>query len=170
MTELGRDLLNAGYLRGDFLLASGARTSYYFDKFLFETKPGILRRIATFLAELVPPDSDRLAGPELGAVPIVTALSLETGLPFVIVKKTSSRSTDHPACQGELYPGERVTVVEDVVTTGNEAIRSSRELVNLGAQVLTILAVIDREEGAQENIAAAGFSCSALFRKSELGL
>src|SRR2546427_9251016 len=86
INEVGRDLINAAFLRGDFLLASGSRTSYFFDKFLFATKPGILRRIASFLAEMVPPETDRLAGPELGAVPIVTALSLETGLPFVIVK------------------------------------------------------------------------------------
>ena len=170
INELGRDLINAAFLRGDFLLASGSRTSYFFDKFLFETKPGILRRIASFLAEMVPPETDRLAGPELGAVPIVTALSLETGLPFVIVKKASSRTADGRTCEGEVYSGERITVVEDVVTSGSEAIRSTRELVNIGAQVVAILAVLDREEGAQERLTAAGFLCSSLFRRRELGL
>jgi len=91
-------------------------------------------------------------------------------LPFVIVKKASSRTADGRTCEGEVYSGERITVVEDVVTSGSEAIRSTRELVNIGAQVVAILAVLDREEGAQERLAAAGFSCSSLFRRRELGL
>ena len=87
ITELGRDLLSAAYLRGSFVLRSGRTSNYYFDKYLFETKPSILRRLAAFMAELVPPGTDRIAGPELGAVALATALSLEMGLPFVIVKK-----------------------------------------------------------------------------------
>ena len=170
LEELGRDLVNAGYLLGDFLLSSGVRTSYYFDKYLFETKPGILRRLASFLSEMTPPSTDRLAGPELGAVPLVAALSLETGLPFVIVKKQASGPFDQRLVAGELYEGEKVAVVEDVLNTGAEAIRTAREVSRIGAQVLTILAVLDRDEGARENIAAAGFHTSALFRREELGL
>ncbi len=169
LEELGRDLVNAGYLRGDYLLSSGVPTSYYFDKYLFETKPGILRRLATFLAELVPATTDRLAGPELGAVPVVTALSLETGLPFVIVKK-HARGAGQTLVAGELYQGERVTVVEDVLNTGSEAIRTAQEVGRLGGQVNAILAVLDRDEGATENLAAAGFHVTSLFRRVELGL
>ncbi len=169
LEELGRDLVNAGYLRGEYLLSSGVPTSYYFDKYLFETKPGILRRLATFLAELVPASTDRLAGPELGAVPVVTALSLETGLPFVIVRKHRSGAAQ-TLVAGELYQGERVTVVEDVISTGGEAVRTAREVGGLGAQVLGILAVLDRDEGATENLAAAGFHATSLFRRAELGL
>ena len=169
LEELGRDLVNAGYLRGDYLLSSGVATSYYFDKYLFETKPGILRRLATFLAELVPANTDRLAGPELGAVPILTALALETGLPFVIVKKHRS-GNGQTLVAGELYQGERVTVIEDVISTGSEALRTAREVGGLGALVLGILAVLDRDEGASEKLVAAGFHVSSLFRRVELGL
>lgn len=90
--ELARDIVSAGYLRGDFLLSSGARSSFYFDKYLFETKPTILRRTASLLAERVPAGADRLAGPELGAVPLAAAVSLATGLPFVIIRKASKGS------------------------------------------------------------------------------
>ena len=72
--------------------------------------------------------------------------------------------------EGEIYPGERIVVLEDVLTTGSEAIRSARALRELGANVIEILGVIDREEGAAANIAAAGFHFRALFTKSSLGL
>jgi len=170
LAELGRDLLSAAYLQGDFVLSSGVKSRYYFDKYLFETKPGILRRLASFLAEMVPPQTDRLAGPELGAVALATAVSLETGLPFVIVKKEQKGYATSKLVEGELYPGERVVVVEDVLTTGAQAIRAAQQVARAGAQVLAILGVIDREQGAPENIAAAGFEARALFRRSDLGL
>jgi orotate phosphoribosyltransferase len=170
LAELGRDLLSAAYLQGDFVLSSGVRSRYYFDKYLFETKPGILRRLAHFLAELVPPQTDRLAGPELGAVALATAVSLETGLPFVIVRKSAKGYATSRVVEGELYPGEKVTVIEDVLSTGTQAIRAAQQVAQSGAQVLAILGVIDREQGGPENIAAAGFQGKALFRRSELGL
>src|SRR5919202_2144032 len=117
-SDLGRDLVSAAYLRGEFILSSGLKSSYYFDKYLFETKPGILRRVALWLAGMIPPDTDRLAGPELGAVALTTAVSLETGLPFVIVKKQAKAYGTSRPVEGELYPGERVTIIEDVLTTG----------------------------------------------------
>jgi orotate phosphoribosyltransferase len=170
LTELGRDLVSAAYLQGDFVLSSGVKSRYYFDKYLFETKPGILRRLASFLAELVPPQTDRLAGPELGAVALATAVSLETGLPFVIVKKEPKGYATSRLVEGELYPGERVAVIEDVLTTGAQAIRAAQKVVESGAQVLALLAVIDREQGGPENIAKAGFQARALYRRRDLGL
>jgi orotate phosphoribosyltransferase len=168
--QLGRDLVNAAYLRGDFVLTSGLRSSYYFDKYLFETKPGILRRVAAMVAEMVPTEADRLGGPELGAVPLTTAVSLATGLPFVILKKQAKEYGTSKTIEGELYERERVVVIEDVLTTGGEAIRAANTVRQARAEVLTILAVIDREQGAQENLTAAGLQCRALFTRSELGL
>lgn len=168
--ELGRDLVNAAYLRGDFVLSSGLRSSYYFDKYLFETKPGILRRVAAMIAAMVPPEADRLGGPELGAVALTAAVSLETGLPFVILKKQAKGYGTSKAIEGELYERERVVVVEDILTTGGEAIRAANTVTEAGAEVLMILAVIDREQGAQENLTAAGFKSKALFSRTELGL
>lgn len=170
LRELARDIVGAAYLRGDFVLSSGARSNYYFDKYLFETKPGILRRIASFLAEVVPPQTDRIAGTELGAVALATALSLETGLPFVIARKGTKAYSTARLVEGEIYPGDRVVLVEDVISTGAQGIRAANSLVQVGAQVLGILAVIDREQGGPEAISAAGFNLTTLFRRSELGL
>ena len=170
LAELARDVVGAAYLRGDFVLSSGARSHYYFDKYLFETRPSILRRIASFLAELVPPQTDRIAGPELGAVALATALSLEIGLPFVILKKEPKGHGTARLVEGELYPGEKVVVVEDVISTAAQAIRAANQVSRAGALVLGILGVIDREQGGAHNIAAAGYQFRALFRRSDLGL
>jgi len=170
LAELARDVVGAAYLRGDFVLSSGARSSYYFDKYLFETKPGILRRLASFMAEMVHPQTDRIAGTELGAVALATALSLETGLPFVIARKGTKGYSTERLVEGEIYPGDRVVVVEDVISTGAQGIRAANRLVEVGAHVLGILAVIDREQGGPEAISAAGYTLTTLFRRSQLGL
>lgn len=168
LRELARDLVQAAYLRGDFLLSSGRRSSYYFDKYLFETKPAILSRLGRFLAELVPPETDRLAAPELGAVLLGGAVSLETGLPLVIVRKESKQHGTSREIEGELRPGERVTVIEDVVTTGVQAIRAARKLGDAGTVVCAVLAVLDREEGGGERIREAGLRYEPLFRRRQL--
>lgn len=168
--ELARDLVCAAYCRGDYVLSSGTRSSDYFDKYLFETKPTILRRISAMLAERVPPQVDRIAGPELGAVALVAALSLETGIPFVVLRKAAKGYGGERMVEGELHAGERVLVLEDVVTTGAQAISGARKVQATGASVVGILAVLDREEGGALQIGAAGFAFDALFTRRELGL
>lgn len=170
LAELGRDLVSAAYLRGDFILSSGARSQYYFDKYLFETKPGILRQIARFAAEMIPPGTDRITGPELGGVALACALSLETGLPFVIIRKGIKDYGTSRWAEGEIYAGEKVVVIEDVVSTATQAIGAARRVSQLGAQVLRIIGIVDREQGGPENCAAAGFQFQALFKRTELGL
>src|SRR6266853_5246176 len=80
MRELGRELVKASYLKGDFVLRSGKRSNRYFDKFLFETDPALLKLLGRHLAGLVPKDTQRLAAPELGAVLLGGAVSMEMGL------------------------------------------------------------------------------------------
>lgn len=166
--ELARDIVAAAYLRGDFVLSSGKRSSYYFDKYLFETKPTVMRRLAGLLGEMVPPDVVRLAGPELGAVALSAVVSLETGLPFVIVRKAPKSYATASPIEGELHPGERVLVIEDVISTGGEALAAAEKLRAAGAVVVGILGVIDRQQGGSEAIAAAGLTFGALFRLDEL--
>jgi orotate phosphoribosyltransferase len=170
LAELGRDLVAAAYLEGDFVLSSGRRSRYYFDKYLFETKPWLLGRVAELLAESLPAETDRLAGPELGAVALAAAVSLRTGLPFVIVKKQSKDYATRRTIEGELVAGERIVVVEDILTTGAAAVRAADTIREAGAHVLKILAVVDREEGAAQTIAAAGYEYEPLFRRSDLGV
>jgi len=165
---VARDLVKHAYLVGDFLLSSGSRSKYYFDKYLFETKPHILRPLSKLLAAEIPDYVDRIAGPELGAVALATAASLETGIPFVIVKKASKDYATQKLIEGEIHPGERVVVLEDVMTTGTQAIVSAEKLRSMGMEVLFILGIVDREEGARANVEAAGFEFRSLFTRGEL--
>jgi orotate phosphoribosyltransferase len=169
--QLGRDLVDAAVLRGSFRLRSGATSSYYIDKYLFTTRPDLLRRLARALREFVPPGAQRLAGPVLGAVPLVTALALETDLPTLIVR------TDKPkdygtakAIEGTLAAGDRVLLIEDIVTTGGAAVMALQVLREAGAEVLGAVCVVDREEGGAAAFERAGVPFQALFTKTSLGL
>lgn len=166
--ELAADITAAAYLRGQFVLSSGVSSDFYFDKYLFETKPTVLRRLASFLAERVPGKVERLAGPELGAVALSVAVSLETGLPFVIVRKAAKAHGTGAAVEGELHPGERVLLLEDVVSTGGEATAAARVLRAAGAELVGVLAVIDRQQGGTEALAAEGLPFESLFTLEEL--
>ncbi len=170
LRELAHDLVAASYLEGDFVLRSGKRSRYYFDKYLFETKPAILRQVGRHLAELVLPGTQRLAAPELGAVLLGGAVSLELELPLVLVRKEAKEYGTSRALEGELLPGDRVTLIEDVLTTGGEAIKAAAKLREAGAELLGLIAVLDREEGAAEALRQAGIAFSPLFRKSDLPL
>src|SRR5436305_4884361 len=107
LEELRADIMRVAYVTGEFELSRGMRRSYYFDKYAFQTRPAILRRLGTFLAELVPRDADRLAAAALGAVALGTAVSLELGLPLVIVRP-DVESGSARAFEGELYPDEGI--------------------------------------------------------------
>jgi orotate phosphoribosyltransferase len=158
-------------LRGSFQLRSGAQSSYYIDKYLFTTQPDLLRRIAAELAARLPGNVQRLAGPVLGAVPLVTALSLHTGLPGLIVRLDPPKDYGtSKRIEGSLQAGDRVVVVEDVVTTAGAALATIQVLREAGADVLGTLVVVDREKGGAEAFAAAGVPYQALFTSTQLGL
>ena len=170
LRELGRDLVAASYLKGDFVLRSGKRSNRYFDKFLFETDPALLRRLGRHLAALVPTETQRLAAPERGAVLLGGALSMETGLPLVLVRKERKSYGTSKQIEGILKPGERITVIEDVVTTGGDSLRSAQVLRDAGVEVIHLVVVLDRGEGGEENIRRAGIPYSPLFRITDLEL
>jgi len=170
LRELGRDLVRVSYLKGDFVLRSGQRSNRYFDKFLFETDPELLRRLGRHLGALVPQETQRLAAPELGAVLLGGAVSMETGLPLVLVRKEPKGYGTSKQIEGHLSSGERVTVIEDVVTTGGDSLRSAQVLRGAGAEVIHLVVVLDRGEGGEENIRGAGIPYSPLFRVRDLEL
>jgi orotate phosphoribosyltransferase len=170
LRELGRDLVAASYLKGDFVLRSGKRSNRYFDKFLFETDPALLRRLGRHLAQLVPVQTQRLAAPELGAVLLGGAVSMETGLPLVLVRKEPKGYGTSKQIEGRFAPGERITVVEDVVTTGGDSLRSAQVLRDAGAIVIHLVVVLDRGEGGEDNIRTAGIPYTPLFRITDLEL
>lgn len=167
---LARDLVAASYLKGDFVLRSGKRSNRYFDKFLFETDPQLLKRIAAHLAELVPKETQRLAAPELGAVLLGGAVSMETLLPLLLVRKEPKGYGTGKQLEGRFAPGERVTVIEDVVTTGGDSLRSIQVLRDAGLDVIHLVVVLDRGEGGEENIREARIPYSPLFRVQDLVL
>jgi len=167
---LARDLVRASYLKGDFILRSGKRSNRYFDKFLFETDPQLLERIGAQLAVLVPKETQRLAAPELGAVLLGGAVSMETGLPLLLVRKEPKAYGTGKQLEGRFTPGERVTVIEDVVTTGGDSLRSIQVLRDAGLEVIHLVVVLDRGEGGEENIREARIPYSALFHITDLEL
>src|SRR5579859_2608405 len=168
--ELGREIVKTSYLKGDFVLRSGKRSNRYFDKFLFETDPALLKRLGAQLAALVPAETQRLAAPELGAVLLGGAVSMETGLPLVLVRKEPKGYGTAKQLEGRVMPGERVTVIEDVVTTGGDSLRSAQVLQDAGLEVIHLVVVLDRGEGGEENIRGAGIPYSPLFRIQDLEL
>jgi orotate phosphoribosyltransferase len=169
--ELRAALVEHAYLEGDFLLRSGRRSRYYLDKYRFETRPELLgalgERIAGAVAE-VEPETTRLAGPELGAVALVTAASLHSGLPFLIVRKEEKDYGTGKRLEGEFEHGERVCLVEDVVTSGGAALEAVRALREAGLRCQTAVCVVDREEGGNEALARHAVDLRPLFRASDL--
>jgi len=170
LRELARDLVRASYLKGDFVLRSGRRSNRYFDKFLFETDPALLKRLGSRLAELVPQATQRLAAPELGAVLLGGAVSMESNLPLLLVRKEPKGYGTGKQLEGRFEQGERVTVIEDVVTTGGDSLRSVQVLRDAGLEVIHLVVVLDRGEGGEENIREAGVPYSPLFRLQDLDL
>ncbi len=167
---LARDLVRVSYLKGDFVLRSGKRSNRYFDKFLFETEPDLLKRIGAQLAELVPKETQRLAAPELGAVLLGGAVSMETAVPLLLVRKEPKGYGTGKQLEGRFVVGERVTVIEDVVTTGGDSLRSIQVLRDAGLDVIHLVVVLDRGEGGEDNIRGAGIPYSPLFRIHDLDL
>jgi orotate phosphoribosyltransferase len=168
MTSLAARVYARSHLTGEFRLRSGALSSEYFDKYRFEADPSLLREIAECLAPLVPPETDVLAGLELGGVPLVTMLSQVTGLPAAFVRKRAKEYGTCRLAEGAEVAGRRLTVVEDVITSGGQVIASCADLRALGADVVGVLCVIDREQGGNERLAAEGLRLSVLFTWSEL--
>jgi len=168
--ELARDLVKASYLKGDFVLRSGKRSNRYFDKFLFETDPVLLKRLGRHLAPLVPAETQRLAAPELGAVLLGGVVSMETSFPLLLVRKEPKGYGTAKQLEGRYMAGERVTVIEDVVTTGGDSLRSIQVLRDAGLEVIHLIVVLDRGEGGEDNIREAGIPYSPLFRIQDLEL
>lgn len=174
--SVGKALLEAAYLEGDFVLRSGKRSRYYLDKYLFETEPKVLGGVIEQMAALVRVRIeegavyDRLAAPELGGVVLGAGLSLELGLPLLLVRKAPKEYGTVKRIEGRVIPGERVAIVEDIVTSGGAAIQAVEALREAGLIVEDLYCVVDREEGGAEGAAAAGLSLLPVFTSSFLGI
>ena len=169
--ELAEALVEHAYLEGDFLLRSGKRSRYYLDKYRFETRPELLRPLGERIAAAVrehAPDATRLAAPELGAVALAAAASLESELPFVIVRKEAKEYGTANRIEGPYDEGECVCLVEDVVTSGGALLDSLAALRAAGLLVHTAVCVVDREEGGADALARQAVRLRPIFRAGEL--
>jgi orotate phosphoribosyltransferase len=168
---LAEALRDAALLEGDFVLRSGRRSSYYLDKYRFSTRPDLLKPLGEAIAAAVAehePEAVRLAAPELGAVPLAAAASLESGLPFVIVRGEAKGYGTANRIEGAFEAGECVCLVEDVVTSGGAALEAVAALREADLRVSNAVCVVDREEGGVDGLARAAVRLRPLFRASDL--
>jgi orotate phosphoribosyltransferase len=165
---LARRIYETSHLTGEFTLRSGTVSNQYFDKYLFEADPQLLAEVAAGLLALIPAGTEAVAGPELGGIPLATMVSQLSGLPARFIRKQAKTYGTKRLAEGGELAGCRLTVVEDVVSTGGQLIESCRELRARGAEILAVLAVIDRQTGGAENLAAEALEFSALFTMAEL--
>ncbi len=167
-TTLAQEIVKKSYLRGDFLLRSGLRSSEYFDKYRFESSPILLKAIAEHLCPMIPRDTEVLAGLELGGVPIATALSLLTGLPCAFVRKKAKDYGTLKIAEGADLADKKVCVVEDVITTGGQVLLSAKDLEAVGAKVIGIISVIYRGPEKTPSIPGLSIPVYSLFTKMDL--
>ena len=166
--ETIRKIAETCMLKGKFKLRSGMESDTYFDKFLFESRPELLRAIVDGMAELLPQGVQKLAGLELGGVPLATGLSLKTGLPLLLVRKRAKEYGTQKLIEGFMDKGDSIAVIEDVITTGGQVVESCKHIGAAGGRVVAVLCVVDREQGGAENLAKAGFALKPLIRWSDV--
>lgn len=166
--DLARRIYEVAHLTGTFTLRSGRVSTEYFDKYQFEADPVLLADIAEAMATLVPDGVEVLAGLEMGGIPVVTALARVTGLPACFVRKKAKEYGTARFAEGADVAGRRVLVVEDVITSGGQAVLSTADLRSIGAIVTDVVCVIDRSEGGAEALAAEGLTLASVVSRPDL--
>ena len=164
------DLLkeNEVFLEGDFTLSSGKKSNYYINMKKAITEPKILSTISKLITEKINDDEiDKVAGPALGAVPIATAVSLESELPLLMIRKEKKGYGTSKLIEGELNEGDSVIVVEDVSTTGGSLLKAIKAIQENGGNVKRAFVVVDRQEGAIEEFEKAGITIEPLITVNE---
>lgn len=154
---------------GKFTLSSGRESDYYVDMKRAITNPSILGEAAKLISEEIDKSEvDIIAGPALGAIPIVTAVSLYTGKPMIMIRKARKDYGTSQQIEGDLHNGDRVVVLEDVTTTGNSLKDAIQAISDNGGQVIMAFAVVDRMEGALENLQEKGIIFKTLVSVKDL--
>ncbi len=166
--NLARDIDAVCRLTGEFTLRSGQVSHEYFDKYLFEAQPELLDRVATRMVDLLPADTELLGGLELGGIPIATMVSSRTGLPALFVRKKAKEYGTCKLAEGPDVAGRRVTLVEDVITTGGAVRDATRALREAGAVVETVVCAIDRSPAGENPLADVALDVRAVLTKAEL--
>lgn len=167
---LAKRVKEVALLEGDFLLRSGKRSKYYFDKYLFETQPDILETMGAEIARRMPAEVARIAAPELGAVALGAAASLAARKPFFIVRNAKKDYGTAKQIEGKVEAGETVVLVEDIITSGGQVLEAAKLLTGMGVKIAKVIVALDRMEGGREAIEAAGYVVDAVLTKKDLGM
>lgn len=168
--ELIQRIKETAYLEGDFTLRSGKKSKYYLDKYLFETCPDILKALGVEFAKHMTDDVTLIAGAELGGVALAAATALETGTNWVIIRNSKKGYGTSKMVEGVMKAGDVVLLVEDIATTGGQVLEAAKDIAEAGATVKKIVCVIDRRQGAEENITGAGHVFESILTKNDLGI
>jgi orotate phosphoribosyltransferase len=168
--ELIKRIKETAYLEGDFILRSGKRSKYYLDKYLFETCPDILKALGDEFAKYVADDVTLIAGAELGGVALAAATAMATGKNWIIVRNSKKGYGTGKMVEGVLKKDDVVLLVEDIATTGGQVLEAAKIITEAGAKLKKIVCVIDRKQGAGENITTAGYNFDSIFTKDDLGI
>ncbi len=168
--ELIKRIKETAYLEGDFILRSGKRSKYYLDKYLFETCPDILKALGAEFSKYATGDVTLIAGAELGGVALAAATAMQTGKNWVIIRNSKKGYGTGKLVEGVLKPGDVVLLVEDIATTGGQVCEAAKVITDAGATVKKIVCVIDRKQGAGENITQAGYKFESILTKDDLGI
>ncbi len=152
-------------LHGDFVLASGARSSYYLDVKTAMTDPVLLRALAEKITSAA--DFEVVAGVAVGGVPIAVATSLAAGRPYAIIRSEKKDHGTSGLVIGKVT-GRRVLLVEDVTTSGGSALYGVKALRDSGAKVDTVVTVVDRQQGAEELLRKEKIRLVALATANEI--
>jgi orotate phosphoribosyltransferase len=168
--KLIQRIRETAYLEGDFVLRSGKRSKYYLDKYLFETCPDILKALGEEFAKRVSDDVTLIAGAELGGVALAAATAMQTGKNWIIVRNSKKGYGTGKLIEGVLKSGDVVLLVEDIATTGGQVLEAAKVITESGAKVKKIVCVIDRRQGAEENITKAGYKFESILTKNDLGI
>jgi orotate phosphoribosyltransferase len=165
---LAKRIKAVAYLTGQFTLRSGAISSFYWDKYRFESDPSILAAVTEAMLPILPETYDKLAGLELGGIPLATSLSLQSGKRCLYVRKEAKSYGTSNLVEGGHQQGERVVVIEDVITSGGQVVMSVQQMREVGFVVEDVVCVIDRQQGGQAAIEGIGCRLRALFTLEEL--
>jgi len=168
--ELIKRIKETAYLEGDFTLRSGKKSKYYLDKYLFETCPDILKSLGEEFARYVTDDISLIAGAELGGVALAASTAMATGKNWVIIRNSKKGYGTGKMIEGVVSQGDVVLLVEDIATTGGQVLEAAKIITQAGALVKEIVCVIDRKQGAEQNITDAGYKFESILTKDDLGI
>lgn len=163
------DIIKDSVLYGDFTLSSGEESSYYIDKYMFETNPKALDIVGEHISDKIKDlDTKKIGGVALGGVPLAAIASVKSGVPYIIIRKKEKEYGTSNTIEGSLNKGEKIVIVEDIITTGNSSIEAINQIRNQGGIVEDIIVVVDRQQGGKENLEKNGVNVHSLVLAEEI--